>query len=167
LLGAAVDNEEVSKHPRDILDDKTNWGTAKSDYGEAIENEVGKFYNLFNPRDNALKPNLNPALQVYPKFEGDLALGQSGYQISPEKPIALPSNYKQIDVQNEIPFDSDADGDGKCDLPVPNTQICTIIGIGDNHAGYFGFRDSSDDSKLGYDGSMDIVVKTWKYASFK
>jgi hypothetical protein len=49
LLGAAVDDEEVSKYPQDILDDLTNWGTLKSDYGVAIEEEVVKFYNLFNP----------------------------------------------------------------------------------------------------------------------
>jgi hypothetical protein len=46
LLGAAVDNEEVSKNPQDILSDQTNWGSVKSNYGEAIEKEVGKFYNL-------------------------------------------------------------------------------------------------------------------------
>ena len=31
-----------------------------------------------------LKPNINTFLQIYPTFEGDLALGQSGYQKHPD-----------------------------------------------------------------------------------
>jgi hypothetical protein len=58
LMGAAVDDEEVSKNPQDILGDLTNWGTAKSDYGEAIQEEVVKFYNLYNTKDKLLGPNL-------------------------------------------------------------------------------------------------------------
>lgn len=48
LMGAAVDNEEVSKDPNDILTDTTNSDTnkIKSAFGEAIENEVIRFYNL-------------------------------------------------------------------------------------------------------------------------
>ncbi len=74
LLGAAVDDEEVSKYPQDILDDLTNWGTLKSDYGVAIEDEVNNFSNLFNPEDNIFQPNSTyPFLpfQIYPSFEGD------------------------------------------------------------------------------------------------
>ena len=48
LMGAAVDNEEVSKNPRDIISDRTNWDSAKSNYGNAIEDEVIHFYNLYN-----------------------------------------------------------------------------------------------------------------------
>lgn len=33
LVGAAVDNEEVSKNKRDIDIDITNWNTIKSNYG--------------------------------------------------------------------------------------------------------------------------------------
>jgi hypothetical protein len=92
LLGAAVDNEEVSKDPQDILSDQTNWGTTKSDYGQAIEKEVVNFYNLYNPKDKVLGPNsINPfsPFQIYPSFEGDLALGQNGSQTSPQ--ISLPT----------------------------------------------------------------------------
>jgi hypothetical protein len=56
-MGAAVDNEEISKNPKDILNDRTNWNTLKSDYGEDIQSEVITFYNLFNPKDNAFEPN--------------------------------------------------------------------------------------------------------------
>ena len=31
-MAAAVDNEEVSMNPKDVLDDKTNWGSPKSFY---------------------------------------------------------------------------------------------------------------------------------------
>ena len=41
-MAAAVDNEEVSINPADILIDYINWGTPKSDYGQAIEEEVVK-----------------------------------------------------------------------------------------------------------------------------
>jgi hypothetical protein len=70
-MGAAIDDEEVTKNPQDILDDLTNWGTLKSDFGSAIEEEVVDFYNLFNPKDNIFEPNLIPAFQIYSSFEGD------------------------------------------------------------------------------------------------
>ena len=37
LMGAAVDDEEVSKNPLDISSDSTNANTVKSAYGKAIE----------------------------------------------------------------------------------------------------------------------------------
>ena len=78
----AVKLKRDSKNPHDVLGDLTNWGTAKSDYGEAIQEEVVKFYNLYNYKDKLLGPNsVNPfsPYQIYPSFEGDLALGQSGF----------------------------------------------------------------------------------------
>lgn len=39
LMGAALDNEEVSKNPENILSDLTNWGTVKSGYGEVYMNQ--------------------------------------------------------------------------------------------------------------------------------
>ena len=39
LLGVAVDDEEVSTNPQDILFDQTNMGIPKSDYGHAIATE--------------------------------------------------------------------------------------------------------------------------------
>ena len=52
LLGATVDDEEVSKNPQDILTDLTNENTVKYAYGDAIEGQVIKFYNLFDSEDN-------------------------------------------------------------------------------------------------------------------
>jgi hypothetical protein len=166
LMGAAVDNEEISKNPKDILNDRTNWNTLKSDYGEDIQSEVITFYNLFNPKDNAFEPNsINPfsPFQVYPSFEGDLALGQNGSQTFPN--ITLPSNYVQKDVQNEIPFNKDADKDELCDVGFfdvynPETFVCTITEVGDNHGGYFGFR--ADTTRLQDDGAMNVVVEQWR-----
>jgi hypothetical protein len=125
LLGAAVDNEEVSMSPRDISDDKTNWGTPKSDYGEAIQEEVVDFYNLYSPKDNALEPYPAPYFGIYPSFEGDQALGQSGKQTKLTA-ITLPENYNETNVESQLPENcsiensdinmTDADGDGDCDL---------------------------------------------------
>jgi hypothetical protein len=96
-MGAAVDNEEVSKNPQDIVGDLTNWGTAKLDYGMAIQEEVNKFYNLYNSKYKVLGPNsTNPfsLYQVYPSFEGDLALGQNGSQTSQNNTTIKLCRYK-------------------------------------------------------------------------
>jgi hypothetical protein len=86
LLGAAVDDEEVSTNPQDILIDQTNWGTPKSDYGQAIEAVVTNFTNSFSSKDNMLEPNPEKSyypFQVYPSFETDRALGQKCDLINP------------------------------------------------------------------------------------
>jgi len=117
LMGAAIDDEEVAKDPKFILNDTTNWGTVKSDYGKAIEQEVLNFYILFSPEDNLFQPNEIPAFEIYPSFEGDSALGHLGYQVFPWNiNSSLPANYHQINVEDEIPINKDADGDGICDL---------------------------------------------------
>ena len=159
LMGAAVDDEEVAKSPSYIIENpsvlfNTNeWFDAygiKSAYGNAIEKEVVKFYNLFNPQDNSLQLPL-----LYPLFELDDALGLVGAQ-SDLEPI---SNYQDINVQNEIPFITDANGDDNCDIP-SNFFGCTIMGIGDNHFGYVGFVNNN--KMLIDDGAMNVVVKNWK-----
>jgi len=48
LMGAAVDDEEVSKNPNDIDGDSI----IKYTYGKAIQQEVDRFYNLYDPEDN-------------------------------------------------------------------------------------------------------------------
>jgi pimeloyl-ACP methyl ester carboxylesterase len=158
LMGAAVDNEEVAKSPSYVIDNPfkllniKDWYDAygiKSAYGNAIEKEVIKFYNLFNPQDNALQSS-----NFYPFYEQDEALGRLGSQNDIE-PL---SNYLDFDVQNEIPFIIDADGDGDCDLP--DLLGCTIEGTGDNHFGYVGFVDTN--KMLIDDGAMNIVVKDWR-----
>jgi len=177
LLGATVDDEEVTMNPGDILVDQTNWGSPKSDYGGAIQEEVVRFYNLYNPKDNVFE-------LIYPLFEGDIALGQSGYQKLPY-PITFPKNYEDIDVTDQIKAIHDADGIeadvfglchnnnkyckikregwdfGFCNLLI-FPPICQPPGIGDNHAGYIGFRNLTNQDLLADDGAMDVVVSNWR-----
>ena len=161
LMGAAVDDEEVSTDPLDISDDPTNMNTVKIAYGKAIQDEVLQFYNLFNPEDNALEPSpllpFDMFYEHYPFFEKDSALGQSGHQTSPR--ITLPNNYVQVNVENEIGAISNADAiDGRDVALCNNFGFCPIVGIGDNHLGYMGFRDLGNNDKLADDGAMNVVV---------
>ena len=74
----------------------------------------------------------------------------------------MPSNYENIDVQNQIIYQRDADNDHDgCDLPnLFNPFLnCTINGVGDNHLGYIGFRNS--DNSLRDNGAINMVVNTW------
>ena len=162
LLGAAVDDEEISKDNNDITSDPMNAYSVKAAYGEAVEDEVDKFYNLRSSEDNVLE--LYPfrpfdyVYKIYPLFEGDQALGQAGYQKIP--PISLPTNYNERDVKNEIKVIGDADAMGSDDFRLCNDMIsidtfyqlkkdgwdiglCNALGFcrvdtGDNHAGYIG-----------------------------
>lgn len=79
--------------------------TVKSAYGKAIEGEVVRFYNLFNPEDNVLE-------FVCPVNEGsDTALGQLGMQqnIKQIDKVSSPTYY-DINIQNEIEPGRNADG---------------------------------------------------------
>jgi hypothetical protein len=71
-------------------------------------------------------------------------------------------NYEDIDVEDQIAFIKDADGDGACDLPIstPFGPVCTIEDIGDNHFGYVGFRDTN--GTWADDGAMNVVIANWK-----
>lgn len=144
LVGAAIDDEEVSTNPNDANDDNPSSSpsydpSVKSIYGNAIENQATSFYNLYNSEDDVLEPDSECWWSIcqpvyYPKYEGDLALGQSGAQPG----IMLPNNYGQMDVADEIYFDTDADGDGNCDLIIPSVfDGCSIYRKGDNHFGYW------------------------------
>ncbi len=169
LMAAAVDNEEVSKDKTDMDIDASNWETVKTTaYGGAIEQEVIEFYNLYSPEDNALEPNpIYPfyPFQINPSFEGDWTLGYSGYQTVPYDIIfSLPSNYKQINVQNELIPMCDADGNNEPDMTFWEGRI---VGLGDNHGGYMGFRDTLDKSKLIDDGAMNVVVDNWNNVKSK
>jgi hypothetical protein len=186
FLGAAVDDEENSKNPQDVLNDLTNWETLKSDYGKAIEEEVISFNNYFNPSDKVLGPNStfpHSPFQIYPSFEGDMALGFNGSHSLPK--ITLPKNYVQVNVTDEIKRINNSDaivgedfglcsphGDqfyckikyegwdyGLCDFINKSCHIDT----GYNHAGYIGFRNLTDTSKLVDEGAIDIVVKNWNH----
>lgn len=183
-MGAAVDDEEVSKNPMDVSNDTSNVTSVKFAYGEPIQEEVVRFYNFFNPEDNVLQPRpFYPAdiyYEVYPFFEKDAALGLSGYQTSPN--ITLPKNYVQINVQDQIRAIHDGDaieGEdfGLCKLF--NIRFCQIknegwdfglcnnlglckVDVGDNHAGYIGFRNLTNTNLLADDGAMNVVVKHWR-----
>lgn len=170
LVGAAVDDEEVSTRTEFILSDQTNWGSSKSSYGQAIQDEVVNFYNLFSSNDTMLRPDKLPILQIYPTFESDLALGQNGFQKNPipniqfldrydiKKTKALPSNYNETDVTKALIAKCDADGDRHIDLPFLENQTVTI---GDNHRGYLGYRNVTSNSTIIDDGAIDIVVHSW------
>jgi pimeloyl-ACP methyl ester carboxylesterase len=180
LLGAAVDDEEISL-------DASDTGRSQYDddkvYGWAIQKQVqdGSFYNLYNPEDDALEPLLfidpdtgdqiqdyielwgDAQLEYYPFFEEDSALGYHGAQPG----IDIPSNYVDKNIQNEILPNIDADGDGICDLRNPYFfNFCTIHRVtpGDNHFGYMGIRDASNNSRLipnEGDGAIDVIVNDW------
>jgi Alpha/beta hydrolase of unknown function (DUF900) len=165
LMAAAVDDEEVSMYPIDILNDPTNWGSPKSDYGKAIQEEVVEFDNLFSTKDDVLEPDpTNPffPFQIYPSFEADRALGQSGYQKIPYNinitTKSLPKNYYEMDVQSEIVAICDADADGKPDLPFMAGDLITM---GDNHGGYMGYRDIDNRSRIFDDGAISMVIDDW------
>ena len=189
LMGAAVDDEEVSKNPLDIDGD----ATIKHAYGKAIQEEVVRFYNLYNPKDNVLQPQpfllYGHIYQIYPFFESDLALGQSGRDttISTQDQVTKPPYY-EINVQNQILAIRNADAmEDKhslycydnfgqltiCERNLPGNYdfglcggftvnyVCEI-GIGDNHGGYIGFRDSNNINQLKNDGAINVVVEKWK-----
>ena len=152
LMGAAVDNEQVSTNPSDADD------PGEEVYGRSIESQVISFYNLFDTQDNALEE------PYYPNYEGgETALGLNGA----EQGISLPRNYQDVDVTKEVSLLGDANGDNKCDLPnpfIPN--YCSIVVIGDNHLGYVGFvspmNGSNNSNNLVDDGAMNIVVDNWR-----
>jgi pimeloyl-ACP methyl ester carboxylesterase len=162
LLGAAVDNEEITKNPFDIVKDPMNGyniniiemkypislDKIKSAYGQAVEDEVEKFYNFFSPKDDSLEI-------FYPLNENnDSALGLTGA----EKGISLPNNYIETNVQSQIKPFCDADGHNSCDYPY-NIVLYSRPAYGDNHFGYIGFMNAN--GTLKDDGAMDEVVKNW------
>lgn len=170
LLGAAVDNEEVSTDPSEGNDDNlfsftTDYDpSVKSTYGHAIENQVSNFYNLYNENDNALEVRITNA--YYPFFEKDFALGNNGIDRFSDPP----HNYSEYSVKDEIDNINDADVDGNYDLQgqefVPSLlgfgsweNVCTIKEVGDNHFGYIGFRE--DESHRFNDGAVDRIGDDW------
>ena len=184
LMGAAVDDEEVSKNPLDIDGD----ATIKRAYGKAIQEEVVRFYNLYNPQDNVLQqqPFLQDGYiyQIYPFFENDLALGQSGRDatIDTGDQVSTPP-YHEINVQNQIPAIRNADAmedlhylycgfttcpvtlEGNYDFGLCGGFILSYVcevNKGDNHGGYIGFRDSNNINQLKNDGAINTVVEKWK-----
>lgn len=163
LLGAALDNEEVSTKIVDIVSDPNNMNDVvkKFAYGNAIQEEVNFFYNLYSTEDEIYQPK--PASVTYPSLEKDRALGLTGYQKFsyniPSSSLSLPTNYVEINVRDEIPPICDSDADGNSELPI---QIGQIIKRGDNHGGYIGFRSTENKTILEDDGAINIIVNNWE-----
>jgi pimeloyl-ACP methyl ester carboxylesterase len=174
LMGAAVDDDEVSNNPNDIFDAHVD-DDIKFPYGEAIERTVSHFYNLVNAEDDVLEHGgFNTWFGVpfyfqynffenqpvyYPFYEQDLALGQNGKQsyILEED---LPENYQDIfDIEQQVPNLQNANMDNRCDLINPVNSLCTIRYFGDNHLGYAGFIDEFGNYRD--NGAMDVVVTSW------
>ena len=148
LMGAAVDDEEVSRtsiaafNPPGFgpalcslyfLNHFSPGDGVKTAIGNAISEEVVKFYNLINPEDNVLQ-------FIYPCYEaGDNALGLDGKQ---QFGITPPSNsiYQEINVKDEIKPFPDADGiDDPEGVEGWDFGLCNSFGVcfvatGDNHA---------------------------------
>jgi pimeloyl-ACP methyl ester carboxylesterase len=171
LMGAAVDDEEVSKDPLDVSNDPVKFA-----YGNAIEAEVTRFYNLLDRQDNILQ-------FVYTYFEDSQALGNNGKQVGIDEVSTPP--YYDIDVQSKIEPIGNADGIADqhlllcryfsselCEITIKDYDIGLCIGYvfsytcgvdrGDNHAGYIGFRNLSSQYMLANDGAMKEVVEHWR-----
>ena len=134
LMGAAINDISTSKN------------TA---FGNAIENTVNAFYNLYNPEDNALKA-------AYVKTENQNPLGLYGLK----KGEPFPVNYAERNVRYEIPPLKRASGiyQSFCDR--------SVYGWGDNHCGYIGFREPYPFNKfLKDDGAINVIVEDWRKES--
>jgi hypothetical protein len=163
LLGAAVDDEEVSKNLQDVISDRTNNVTLKFAYGNSIEDEVKRFYNMYDSQDNALQPHpfapFDKNYGIYPIAENDNALGQVPYQMLPN--ITLPNNFIPINVTSEIKAIHDSDLLEGWDLGLCNIEGYCKVDIGDNHGGYIGYRNPDDNNSILDDGAMNVVVENW------
>jgi hypothetical protein len=162
LLGAAVDNEQISLDSQDCVNNVPRLECS----GEAINATTRVFFNLYNKEDNMLTPFFSGIDGPYPykDAENDNALGGFGKQLD----ISSPPNYNEENVQYYIPSHfnvdyEDANGDGECDISAQTAfgPICPISFKGDNHMGYMGFRDSNNGGIIDR-GAMEVVVDNWE-----
>jgi hypothetical protein len=130
LLGAAINNKLIANNTY---------------LGNATENVVDKFYNLYDPEDDGLKVN---------QWENPQPLGLVGAPKGTVHP-----NYEDVNVIYEIPPFSDADGDGNVEECFE--EINPVKVWGDNHCGYIGFRQPSSNSLLD-DGAINVIAENWK-----
>jgi Alpha/beta hydrolase of unknown function (DUF900) len=148
LLGAAIDNEQVSIDASDCISNQPQLSCS----GKSIEKVVEKFYNLYNPEDNLLQIS-------YPKVEPDSALGLKGSEFGIRTPAE--NYYSEYNVRYEIPLDYyDADANYIWDC----LEFDLSPTWGDNHCGYMGYRSLlfSNYNTIKDDGAMDLVVNDWK-----
>ena len=163
LMGAAVDNEEVSLNSIAGFNNPFPWfaipsctidkSGVKFAYGNAIQEVVEDFYNLVNSDDNVLQ-------LFYPCAEGgNYALGQTGKDIILS--VQKPTNYHDIEgIEDEIKPNLDANADGEADFGLCYSAVCDK-GEGDNHAGYIGYRDLLIENTIDDDGVMNVVIEHW------
>ena len=131
LIGAAISDRATSKNTQ---------------FGNAIDNIVDNFYNLYNPKDNLLQG-------LYVKTENENPLGLLG--LRKEEPF--PANYTERNVMSEIPPFKNASG-----IYQPFVDI-TVSGWGNNHSGYIGFRERYPSNKsLKDDGAINVIVADWR-----
>ena len=166
ILGGAVDDEQISTANQNECIDFD--GSMPRCSGVAISSTVDKFYSLYDPEDNLLAPQVIPTcpfcvcpLCLYfpsPYFsrESDDPLG--AYPI--KNAIAVPKNYEEYSVMDEIGMGDDANGDSECDLEI--NDVCTIVYTGDNHLGYMGYRSNLDKSSISSYDVMQLVASDWR-----
>jgi esterase/lipase superfamily enzyme len=131
LLGAAINNELIMN---------------KTPFGNAINDKVETFFNLYNPEDDGLE--INRFVEKHNPLGSVGAPNQNKSQ-----------NYFDINVTNEIPILSDADGDGN--LEECFEEYGLALKEGDNHCGYIGFREPFSNALID-DGAIDVVVRDWR-----
>jgi hypothetical protein len=163
LMGAAVDNEEVSLNSIAGFNNPFPWfaipsctidtSGIKFAYGNAIQKVAEDFYNLVNSDDNVLQ-------LFYPCTEGgNYALGQSGKDTILS--VQTPTNYHDIEgIEEEIQPNLDANADCKADFGLCYSDVCDQ-GQGDNHAGYMGYRNLLKENTIDDDGVMNLVIDHW------
>ena len=135
-------------------------------FGNATEQVVDKFVNLYNSEDDGLEINI--------LYENRIPFGLLGVSLENATlnyhPLGLvgsvgvhpdnrPLNYNETNVVNEILAISDADGDGNVEECFEN--IKPVLVDGDNHCGYIGFRQPFLPSVFD-DGAMDVVIRDWR-----
>jgi hypothetical protein len=131
LIGAAISDRATSKNTQ---------------FGNAIDNIVDNFYNLYNSKDNLL-------LGLYVKRENENPLGLLG--LNKEEPF--PQNYLEHNVVSEIPPFKNASG-----IYQPFVDN-TVAEWGNNHSGYIGFRNRYPLNKsLKDDGAINVIVADWR-----
>ena len=151
LLGAAINNKVIANNNL---------------FGNATEQVVDKFVNLYNSQDDGLEINI--------LYENRIPFGLLGVSLENATlnyhPLGLvgsvgvhpdnrPLNYNETNVVNEILAISDADGDGNVEECFEN--IKPVLVDGDNHCGYIGFRQPFLPSVFD-DGAMDVVIRDWR-----
>jgi hypothetical protein len=168
LLGAAVDDDQISLNPRDC---DTNMPPKLKCSGEAINSTTKEFFNLYDEADIMLAPataGFDEEPNPYKNSENDKALGGFGKEIG----IIPPPNYHEKNVENFIPtrFDvdvEDANGDKECDIPFSSFgfKSCFLSFKGDNHMGYMGYRNPSNINKIIDPGAIVVVVDDWRVSN--